>query len=867
MHLARPPASPRGARGYRLPTDVAPREYDLTLAPDLPGARFSGRETVLVEVRRATATVVLNAVEIEIHEAIAEDAGGALLRGRVSLDAEAERATIRFPRKLTPGEWRLSLRFTGILNDKLAGFYLSRYKDAAGSQKVMATTQMEATDARRAFPCWDEPELKAVFRITLEVEPGLAAVSNATVASETIGPASGKKVVRFASTIKMPTYLVAFVVGDMEATDPVDVRGTPVRVWCVPGKRHLADFALQAAAHALAYFEDYYGIPYVGGKLDLLAIPDFAAGAMENMGAVTFRETLLLVDEKAASHGELERVADVVDHELAHMWFGDLVTMRWWNGIWLNEAFATFMGTAAVNDFKPEWKRWESFSVARAAALQIDALHASRSIEVPVRHPNDARAMFDILTYEKGASILRMLEQYLTPPAFARGIRMYLQQHQYASTETTDLWDALEEASGEPVRHMMDGWVYRAGYPMVSARRGPDGSSLELSQRQFFSLNEGRARRSRWDVPLMLRAKTTAGEVRRRVILKDGSQRLQLPGSVEWAVLNDGGHGFYRCRYDSRLLRGLTSQLQSDLGTVERFNLVSDTWASTVAGLTPVADFLDMARLFRDETDPNVWAALIGPLAYLNRVVPGSALADLQALVRDLLASRKQALGWEPAEGEEALVRQLRGSILSTLGTLGEDTATQAEAQGCYLRWLADSAAVDANVVTAVIGILAYAGDAQRYEEFFSHYKSAPTPQEENRFLYSLAAFRRPELLSRTLQAALTDEVRTQNAPYLVARVMYNKEGGTLAWEFVKANWERMMERYPENSITRMCEGVTGLVSSELQDDVVAFFATHKVPQAGKTIDQHIERLRTAVRFRQREAQNLERYLSSASRS
>ncbi|MGH7310148.1 MAG: M1 family metallopeptidase, partial [Candidatus Rokuibacteriota bacterium] len=336
---------------YRLPRHVAPTRYELRLEPDLNTATFTGSVLVTVEISEAASEIVLNAVELSVTAAVLTGPGGQSLRASASLDESLERCRLTFAGTVTPGTWQLRLQFRGTLNDKLRGFYRSTYKDQHGATHALAATQFEATDARRAFPCWDEPGFKAVFACTLVIDPALTAVSNTRVTSEQV--AGGKKVVTFADTIRMSTYLVAFVVGDLEATDPVRVGHTPLRVWCVPGKRRLAGFGLEAAAASLPFFESYYGVPYPGDKLDLLAIPDFAAGAMENLGAITFRETALLVDGQAATHSELERVADVVAHENAHMWFGDLVTMSWWNGIWLNEAFATFMEMLAVDAWKP----------------------------------------------------------------------------------------------------------------------------------------------------------------------------------------------------------------------------------------------------------------------------------------------------------------------------------------------------------------------------------------------------------------------------------------------------------------------------------------------------------------------------------
>jgi puromycin-sensitive aminopeptidase len=581
---------------------------------------------------------------------------------------------------------------------------------------------------------------------------------------------------------------------------------------------------------------------------------------MENLGAITYRETALLVDTSTASHADLERVADVIAHEIAHMWFGDLVTMKWWNGIWLNEAFATFMEMLAVDAFKPEWQRWNSFSVSRSAAFLTDGLRSTRPIEFTVRRPEECESMFDILTYEKGAAVLRMLEQYLGGKEFQRGIALYLKSHEYGNAETTDLWDAIEEATGEPSRKIMDSWIFQGGHPVVSVEKTSDGNGLKLSQQRFRYLASEDDASARWQVPVMLRVKTTDGLETRKVLVEDASTTVDFGAPVAWAVANERASGFFRTRYTPDLLSGLTATLQDSVSPVERFNLVSDTWASVLAGLTPVTDFLTMARLFGNETDRNVWIAVLGGLEYLNRTLAPADRPKLQAFVRDLIGPSVERLGWERTPGESDLTAQLRGTLIATLGTTGEDPAIQARARELHAAFVKDRSAVDRDVVPAVIAITAHTGSPAEYDLFWSRYKSAATPQEEQRYLFNLGSFKDRGLLQRTLDAAMSPEIRTQNAPFLIGSLMTSLEGGDLAWSFVKTRWDEMVARFPDNTHVRMLAGITALSTPELVAEVEEFFKVPRVKQGQKTLDQHLERLRINLAFRQRESAKLAAY-------
>ncbi len=542
----------------------------------------------------------------------------------------------------------IRIAFTGILNDKLRGFYRSTFTDEAEAEHVIATTQFEATDARRAFPCWDEPDCKAVFAITLHVEPGLTVVSNAAIASEA-EEADGRRAVRFADTMSMSTYLVAFVVGPLEATAPVDVDGTPLRIVHPPGKGHLTDFGAEIAAFSLRYLADYFDLPYAGDSMDLVAIPDFAFGAMENLGCVTFRETLLLADPDGTTQGEQQNVVDVIAHELAHMWFGDLVTMGGGTGIWLNEAFATFMEMKVTDAFRPDWKRWVGFGLSRSQAFDTDALASTRPIEYPVISPADAEGMFDILTYEKGAAVVRMLEQYLGEDRFREGIRRYMTAHAYGNTETTDLWDAIEAATGEPVRRIMDSWIFQGGHPIVSVELDADGRVLRLAQERFRYLPDPEATDVRWAVPVQLRYGTVSGEVASASVLLDGavSSRSTCPRPPPgwWATPRaTASTGSARRR---RSARRWWPAPQAQLSDVERYGLVDDTWASVLAGATEPEAFVAMAEGFADEADVAVWRRIVGGLAEIDRCLAPGDRPAFQARVAAIVGPALERLGWD----------------------------------------------------------------------------------------------------------------------------------------------------------------------------------------------------------------------------
>jgi puromycin-sensitive aminopeptidase len=849
------PAAAPTDHPYRLPRNVRPLRYELTIEPDLERATFRGESSTEVLVVDVTDTIVLNAIELEIDEAWIERPDGVRINAEVALDEEAERATLALSQALDEGEWFVHLEFRGILNDKLRGFYRSKFTDEDDVEHTIATTQFEATDARRAFPCWDEPDLKAVFSVTLVVPDHLLAISNGgELRRQPAG--DGKVAVTFADTMSMSTYLVAFVVGPLEATAPVLVDGMPLRVVHPLGKGHLAQFALEVGAFALEYFAEYYDIVYPGDTLDLVAIPDFAFGAMENLGCVTFREVLILVDPETATQPELQNVVDVIAHELAHMWFGDLVTMKWWNGIWLNEAFATFMEMLATDAFRPEWDRWVSFGLSRSAAFDVDALDSTRPIEFEVVSPHDAEGMFDILTYEKGAAVVRMLEQYLGADAFREGIRTYLRKHQFDNTETTDLWDALEEATEEPVRRIMDTWIFQGGFPVIDVEIVDDGGTVRLTQHRFRYLDLG-SDDTRWSIPLLMSQEKEGAIEFERILLEGDSIDVALWEAVDWVLVNTEGTGFYRVRYAPDLLAALTARAQTQLSPIERYLLVDDLWAFVLSGQRSAVDFLDFAEQFADETDLSVWQRLIGSLSALDRILDGDAREAFQTRVGDLLRPALDRLGDEPMANESDRDGQMRATLFEALGVLAADHRAQARAADLLTRYDADPHSVDPPLVTAAINILAAHDGDERYDDFVARFHDADTPQEELRYLSALADFDSFELMARTLAMTTDGQIRTQNAPYLLRRALTNRDQGGVAWEFIRANWDLVNERFPSNSISRMLEGVRSLSDPLVADTVFAFFDEHELPQGAQIVAQHLERLRVNVALREQESSSL----------
>jgi puromycin-sensitive aminopeptidase len=844
--------APDSEQTYRLPRTATPSRYDLTLEPSLDAGTFAGDVDIQIEVYEPLTEIVVNAKELDVLEgALGSDAGHSIEIEKIVADDEAERVSLHLSEPAEPGAWTLHLVFRGTLNDRLVGFYRSRYIDDDGADRVVGSTHFEATDARMCFPCWDEPDLKAVFGVTLVVDDGLTALANAPEIERTpLG--DGRVRVRFADTMKMSTYLVCVVVGPLEVTEPRDARGVPVRVASQPGRGHLTGYANEVAVFALNWFGDYYGIPYPEQKLDQAGISDFAQGAMENTGLVTYRETLLLLDPEHATYAERLDVAETIAHELAHMWFGDLVTMRWWNGIWLNEAFATFMSFLCVDAMEPEWRVFDGFQRARANAFEIDALESTRPIEYPVHSPDDASGMFDALTYTKGGAVLRMLEQWLGGDRFRDGIRRYLRTHAYANTETHDLWDALGEETGEPVRRIMDAWIFQRGYPAITVRR--DGEELRFSQKRFVPSHPDDP--TTWPVPLIVRQVGAEGERVDRLLVEAEGATLPLAADDAVVIANAGSASFVRVFYDDDLRARLTERASIDLTPPERQALVDDTWAAVVAGDASATTFIDLVAGFSGETDLSVWQAIASGLSWCDRFLDGAPRERFRDFVRTLVHPQLERLGWDREEGEAERDRELRGDLVRVLGILGDDPETQAQARESEAEARA-SREVEPAVAAASVDVVASIGSAEDYERFREREQTAPTPQEKERYLFALARFRDPDLFRRTLEATLTDDIKPQDAPFVLASAQVNRDRGPEAWRFVRENWDALLGRIAPSNVIALAAGARTLTDPASVADIQAFFAEHDIPQNHLMLQQALERQRVFAAVRVRVAPQL----------
>ncbi|MBW2267785.1 MAG: M1 family metallopeptidase [Deltaproteobacteria bacterium] len=852
---------------YRLPAGVKPLAVDLHVDVDPQKSdAFRGEVAISIELSGSRRAIRLHAQDLRISKARIETPNGGQ-RGAITPLPEVEMIEVRFPRPVPAGCATLKLAFAGKLRRDLCGLYAARV-----GRRQYAFTQLEATDARKFFPCFDEPAMKARFRIAVTTAKRNAVVSNSPIAhSEPAG--RGRKRVQFEETPLLSTYLIALAVGELECSRPVRLGPTRICVWHTPGKGKLTRFGLEAAKQTLARLERYFDLPYPYAKLDLVAVPDFEFGAMENAGAVFFRETLLLLDPATATAAEQKRAAEVIAHELAHMWYGDLVTMAWWDDLWLNEAFATWMAFAVVADWKPEWHMWHDFQHGRAAALELDALRHTHPIYCPVKTAAEANENFDLITYEKGAAIVRMLERYLGANRFRRGVRRYIRKHREGNTVADDLWRALSEASGEPVEALARAWIEQEGYPVVGLRLRRRGGRAQLvaSQTRFNEQPQrGAGRKARWPIPLVIRVADAPGRRGRlvRELLNGARTEIDLGRATPSIVYGNAEEaGFFRPQHAPDELAAILAAPRS-LTPIERMGLVDHQWALARAGRAPLSSFLSVVDALARERDPDVLTALQRPLAFLaNDLIPEAA-PDVADAFADFVGKRFgppfAKLGWRRRGGESDGDGLRRAALLSLVGGVAARPDVLADAAGLCDRYLADRRAIPPDIADSVVGLTARNGDAARHRSFVDAMQKASTPQEQRRFLLALGAFREPRLIAQTLALSLTPAVATQDVIFLLARMLANPGAREASWQFIQSRWPRLEKRLPSLLASRLIESTTHLGTAQHRTEVARFFRAHPVPSGDRALRQTLERFDWYRGFRREAARSLRAHLAAS---
>jgi aminopeptidase N len=845
------------AVAQRLPEIAVPENYKLTFTPDLEKATFEGDETISVRVLKPTSEITLNAADIDFHDVTVTSAGSAQTAA-VTPEKDKEMVVLAVERPLSAGPATIHITYTGILNGEMRGLYLG--KDDQG--RKYAASQFEATDARRAFPSFDEPAYKATFDITAVADKGQVAISNQKVASDTPGPGD-KHTVRFATTAKMSSYLAALVVGNFEYLEG-EADGIPIRIYGTPGTKEMGAFALETTEHVLSYFDKYFNIKYPYGKLDLVALPDFSAGAMENVGCITFREVLLQIDEKHASPSLKKNIASIISHEVAHMWFGDMVTMKWWDDIWLNEGFATWMANKPLEAWKPEWNFDVDDVSGTGGTLNTDSLATTRPIQQAAETPAQISELFDGIAYGKAGSVLRMLEAYLGEQTFRAGVNAYLKQHQYANATADDFWVTQAKTSKKPVDQIMPTFVKQAGVPIINLKSQCSGNSttVTLDQRRYYVDREKfqSPNDQLWQVPMCLKSSTGA---QRCELLTKRQETFTLPGCSTWVLANAGATGYYRDGYQPDAVRALASDAESKLSPGERIVLQADIWSSVRVGGEPVGDYLAFAQGLGNERNRAVLDDVLARLNYIRQylVTDGDGEA-FRGWLRQYLTPILKNVGLESKPGESDEQRTLRGHLFSALGYDARDPEVQAQARKIADQVLNDPASVDRELATAALAVAALNGDEAFYARLMTALKNAKSPEEYYMYFSTLPQFGDPKLLGRTLDFALSPDVRSQDALQLVTGVMFNaSDGGKMAWDFVLTHWDAVQKAGGPFASAQVVGATSSFCDAHMRDQVVDFYAAHKVEGAERTYRQSIERINNCVDLKSQQEPQLASWL------
>lgn len=817
--------------------EIFPIHYDLEFEPNFKKFTFRGSEKISIQISKSANKIILNAAELEIKKCQVSWNGNEI-KPKIQLDAKTEELTINLPQKIS-GTATISIDFIGNLNDKLVGFYRSKYKHN-GKEKYLATTQFEAADARRAFPCWDEPEAKATFDVSLLVDKNHTAISNMPVISKK--KVGLKTLYRFDTTPIMSTYLLYLAAGEFEHISSKSGK-TLIRVITTKGKKQQGRLSLEFTKQFLSYFEKYFKISYPLPKLDMIAIPDFASGAMENWGAITFRETILLYDTKTSSTETKQHIAEVIAHEIAHQWFGNLVTMKWWNDLWLNESFATFMATKAVDALYPEWDFWDQFLISEmTGGLSLDSLKSSHPIDVPVKSPADVRQIFDEISYNKGGCVLMMLENFIGKDNFQRGLHSYLKKHEYSNATTEDLWNSLGSTSRQPVRQMMDTWVRQIGYPIIEAQ--VKDSKLRLTQKRFLLENNTKPRNGNWIIPLSVRTDN-------KVVSKLMKGPVSIPYKADWFKINDGQKGFYRVKYDETSLESLGKRVEEKtISNVDRWSVHHDLFALCISNQASFRNYLDFVRHYEDEDDYVVLSDIVGSLNFFYTLLSKEEFwQEIKEFNQNFFNKIFSKIGWDAVKGEKPTTALLRGQIINSLGRL-EDEKIIAEAK-LRFKNLIKTDQLNPDLRGSVYSIIAWSGNTSTYQKILDLYRKSPTQEEMVRLLSSLANFQDKKLLSKTLAFTLSKEVRTQNLFQPIARMVTNPHGKELVWPWIKQNWRGIVSRFGIGNplLNRIIGSVSIESDFEKEKEIKKFFTKHHVPGTEMKLAQTLERIRINSRF------------------
>ncbi len=849
-------------KSIRLSPHIRPEHYLLTIKPDLDAFVFTGEEIITLTLAQPAKEITLHSKEIDIEIAEFIKDGVKTFAQKISYDTKTETATLRFPSALAKGSGQLRLVFRGILNDKMRGFYKSSYTHG-GKEHHMATTQFEATDARRAFPCFDEPAHKAIFEVNLVVPENLTAISN-TLPTAIDEHEAGFKIVRFAPSPKMSTYLLAFIVGDFESVEKKTKDGILVRILATPGKKHQAEFALDCAVRCLDFYNTYFDIPYPLNTLDMIAIPDFTSAAMENWGAITYRERFILIDEKNSSTITKQFVALVIAHEIAHQWFGNLVTMEWWTHLWLNEGFASYIEYLATDHLFPEWHIWDQFVASShpslGEALELDALGNTHPIEIEVNHPDEIGEIFDAVSYSKGAAVIRMLAAYLGEKDFRDGLRYYLKKHSYANASTIDLWKAFEQVSKKPVEKMMKVWTGKSGYPLVKVSE--NGAEYSLQQSRFFisPLSKKSIKDTTlWPTPLSIKGSTDET----KIVLTRKTEKIKLDKDA-WYKFNKDETTMARIAYSEEMLLRLREPITTkELSTADRLGVIRDLAALAEAGELSSTRVLRMLESYKNETEYTVWTEIIAALGGMYALLENTQDRKLfDAMAQKILAPIGADLGWEKNFGEEHAAALLRSLVLAALGKYGHEK-TIAHAKKLFISIKKNKENVSPDLRGIVYSIVARYGGIKEYTVLQKMYHKETLHEEKSRILMSLGGFRQKSLLAKTLAFSLSKSVRSQDTPAVIASVIRNREGKELAWKFIQKQWPTLLSRYGEGGhmLSRLVESTAVFNDKKYADEIKSFFKKHPAPGAERTTRQVLETILTRALWKKRDQEAISTWL------